>query len=198
MVRPIIIAGPSGVGKGTLIKQLMTEYPTKFGFSVSHTTRAPRVGEIDGVHYHFTNRETMLQDIQKGLFIEHAQVHTNLYGTSFQAVRDVLATQKACILDIDIQGAKQVKASQILDPLIIFILCPSFEELEKRLRGRGTESEESIRIRMENAKKESEFAQQNEDNLFDEFIVNDDFNAAFAQLKQVINKHVPALNLLEE
>lgn len=95
MVRPIIICGASGVGKGTLISNLMKEFPTKFGFSVSHTTRQPRVGEIDGVHYHFVAKDMMLKEIEQGHFIEHAHVHTNLYGTSFQAVKDVLKTQRA-------------------------------------------------------------------------------------------------------
>jgi guanylate kinase len=194
-VKPIIICGCSGVGKGTLIKRLMEEYPTKFAFSVSHTTRQPRNGEIDGVHYHYTTKEAMLKDIEQGLFVEYAHVHNNLYGTSFKAVRDVLATQRACILDIDIQGAKQVKASRILDPLVIFIKCPSFEELERRLRARGTESEQSIQIRMETARKEDEIAMKNEDALFDAFVVNDDLETAYAQLKQVINKHIPVLNL---
>ena len=99
MVRPIIICGASGVGKGTLISNLMKEFPTKFGFSVSHTTRQPRVGEINGVHYHFTNKDKMLKEIEQGLFIEHAHVHTNLYGTSFQAVQDVLNAQKAVCID---------------------------------------------------------------------------------------------------
>ncbi len=101
-----------------------------------------------------------------------------------------------CILDIDIQGAIQVKASKILDPLVVFIHCPSFEELEKRLRGRGTESEESIRIRLETAKREEEFARKNEDKLFDEFIVNDELPVAYDALKGVIQKHIPQLGLL--
>jgi guanylate kinase len=88
-VKPIIICGCSGVGKGTLIKRLMDEYPTKFAFSVSHTTRAPRNGEIDGVHYHFTTKESIFREIEKGLFLQHVHVHNNLYESSFKAVKYV-------------------------------------------------------------------------------------------------------------
>ena len=100
-------------------------------------------------------------------------------------------------MDIDIQGAKQVKASKVLDPLIVFVHCPSFEELERRLRGRGTESEESIRVRLETAKREEDYATKNEDKLFDEFIVNDSLPVAFENLKGVIHKHIPQLGLID-
>jgi len=100
-----------------------------------------------------------------------------------------------CILDIDIQGAKQVKASKMFNPLCIFIHCPSFEDLERRLRARGTETEESIQVRMETARKETEIVSKNENGLFDAFIVNDELDRAYSELKHVINKHMPVLNL---
>lgn len=96
--RPIVISGPSGVGKGTLINMLMKEFPTMFGFSVSHTTRAPRVKEENGVHYHFTNRDVMEEEIKAGKFLEYASVHGNLYGTSIEAVEAVADSGKVYIL----------------------------------------------------------------------------------------------------
>jgi hypothetical protein len=100
---PILIAGPSGVGKGTLINKLMADFPSTFGFSVSHTSRPPRPGEVDGVHYHFSDRDTMAKEIADGLFLESADVHGKYYGTSFKSVDDVADAGKICILDIDIQ-----------------------------------------------------------------------------------------------
>jgi guanylate kinase len=99
----LVISGPSGVGKGTLIARLSKVKGEAVGFSVSHTTRAARKGEIDGVHYHFVNKEEMEADIQRGLFLEHARVHKNVYGTSFAAVQQVVRAGKLCILDIDVQ-----------------------------------------------------------------------------------------------
>ena len=101
--RPLIVCGPSGVGKSTLIRRLMREFPEDFGFSVSHTTRGPRSGEKDGVDYHFTNNEDMLSMIKRGEFLEHAHVHNRIYGTSINAVADVTNNNRICILDIDVQ-----------------------------------------------------------------------------------------------
>ena len=146
-LRPIVMCGPSGVGKGTLINRLMADFPGKFGFSVSHTTRAPRPGETDGVHYNFVEKSAMEADIADGKFLEHAHVHENIYGTSLAAVEAVATKGQVCVLDIDVQGAEIVKKST-LDALFVFIAPPSMEELEKRLRGRGTEKEESIQKRL--------------------------------------------------
>ncbi|RLM98416.1 guanylate kinase 1-like [Panicum miliaceum] len=136
--KPVVISGPSGVGKGTLIAKLMKDYPSKFGFSVSHTTRSPREKEIDGVHYHFTERSKIEKDISEGKFLEFAHVHGNVYGTSIEAVESVTDEGKRCILDIDVQGARSVRASS-LEAIFIFVCPPSFEELEKRLRARYPE-----------------------------------------------------------
>lgn len=103
----LVVAGPSGVGKGTLIDKLLKEHPNLFGFSVSHTTRAPRPGEVDGKSYHFTTVPEMEAGIAKGLFLEHASVHGNFYGTSFEAVNRVSQAGKICILDIDVQASSQ-------------------------------------------------------------------------------------------
>uniref|UniRef100_M1AEM6 guanylate kinase n=1 Tax=Solanum tuberosum TaxID=4113 RepID=M1AEM6_SOLTU len=138
--KPIVISGPSGVGKGTLISKLMKEFPSMFGFSVSHTTRAPRAKEQNGIHYHFTDRNVMEREIKDGKFLEFASVHGNLYGTSVEAVEVVADAGKRCILDIDVQGARSVRASA-LEAIFIFISPPSFEELEKRLRARWANQE---------------------------------------------------------
>lgn len=102
--RPVVVCGPSGVGKGTLLNRLMAEHPEDFGFSVSHTTRQPRAGEVDGVHYHFVKKEDMEEAITRGEFIEYARVHSNMYGTSVKGVEDVRAAGKTCLLDIDVQA----------------------------------------------------------------------------------------------
>jgi guanylate kinase len=182
--KPVVISGPSGVGKGTLIAKLMKEYPSKFGFSVSHTTRSPRVKEIDGVHYHFTGRSKMEQDISEGKFLEFAHVHGNLYGTSIEAVESVTDEGKRCILDIDVQGARSVRASS-LEAIFIFVCPPSFKELEKRLRARGTETEEQIQKRLRNAR--AELGQSNSPGLFDHLLVNDDLETCYESLKKLLS-----------
>ena len=182
-LRPIVMCGPSGVGKGTLINRLMADFPGKFGFSVSHTTRAPRPGETDGVHYNFVEKAAMEADIADGKFLEHAHVHENIYGTSLAAVEAVATKGQVCVLDIDVQGAEIVKKST-LDALFVFIAPPSMEELEKRLRGRGTEKEESIQKRLANAA--GEMAKTEVDGFFHAVIVNDDLEKAYGELKTVV------------
>ncbi|PKA58238.1 guanylate kinase [Apostasia shenzhenica] len=181
--KPVVISGPSGVGKGTLILKLMKECPSAFGFSVSHTTRAPREKEENGIHYHFTERSRMEKDIRDGKFLEFALVHGNLYGTSIEAVEAVSDVGKRCILDIDVQGARSVRASS-LEATFIFVCPPSFEELEKRLRARGTESEEQIQKRLRNAKTELEHGKSS--GLFDHILVNDDLDSCYRKLKELL------------
>ncbi|CAK9157190.1 unnamed protein product [Ilex paraguariensis] len=181
--KPIVISGPSGVGKGTLISTLMKEFPDLFGFSVSHTTRAPRDKEKNGVHYHFTEKGVMEKEIEGGKFLEFASVHGNLYGTSVEAVEVVADAGKRCILDIDVQGARSVKASS-LEAIFIFICPPSFEELEKRLCARGTETEVQIQKRLRNARAELE--QGNSPGLFDHILVNDDLHTCYESLKKLL------------
>lgn len=154
--RPLVLAGPSGSGKSTLLKKLLQDYPDKFGFSVSHTTRKPRPGEKDGKDYHFTDRETMQAEISDGKFIESAEYSGNMYGTSKQAVEDVQKQGKVCVLDIDLQGVRQIRKTD-LKPLCIFIKPPSLEELETRLRARNTESEESLKSRLKIAADEIDY-----------------------------------------
>eukprot|EP00747_Dinoflagellata_sp_TGD_P196277 gnl/TRDRNA2_/TRDRNA2_66155_c0_seq1.p1 gnl/TRDRNA2_/TRDRNA2_66155_c0~~gnl/TRDRNA2_/TRDRNA2_66155_c0_seq1.p1 ORF type:complete len:675 (-),score=184.51 gnl/TRDRNA2_/TRDRNA2_66155_c0_seq1:58-2082(-) len=179
---PLVICGPSGVGKGTLIKRLMETFPDKFGFSVSHTTRAPRPGEEDGKDYHFAKLEQMKVDVESGdKFIESAHVHGNIYGTSKAAVEDVRGRKQICILDIDVQGVKQVKEKSVWkETRFVFVAPPSFETLETRLRGRGTETEEKIQTRLKNARAELDYGQS--EGTFDKVLVNDDLVVAEKEL----------------
>ncbi|KAK7392881.1 hypothetical protein VNO78_21331 [Psophocarpus tetragonolobus] len=181
--KPVVISGPSGVGKGTLISMLMKEFPSMFGFSVSHTTRAPRGMEKNGVHYHFTEKNVMEKEIKDGKFLEFASVHGNLYGTSVEAVELVSDAGKICILDIDVQGARSVRASS-LEAMFIFICPPSMEELEKRLRDRGTETEEQILKRLRNACAEIE--QGESSGIFDHILYNDNLEVCYENLKKLL------------
>lgn len=185
----VVFAGPSGVGKGTLIEKLRSEFPTLFGFSVSHTTRAPRPGEKNGVHYHFTSVPDMKAEIADGKFIEYAEVHGKFYGTSIAAVEAVRNSGKICILDIDVQGCRLVRQRN-LPAKFLFISPPSFEELEKRLRGRGTEDEASVTKRLDNAKGEMEA--RDEPGLFDFIIVNDNLEKAYLDIKDALSNDLAA------
>uniref|UniRef100_A0A7S4N112 UMP-CMP kinase n=1 Tax=Guillardia theta TaxID=55529 RepID=A0A7S4N112_GUITH len=193
--KSLIIAGPSGVGKGTLIEKLKSEFANVFGFSVSHTTRGMRPGEENGVHYHFSERQAMEEEIEKGNFIEHAEVHGNLYGTSKASVIDVTKQGKICILDIDVQGCRLVRRAK-LDGVFVFIAPPSMEDLESRLRGRGTETEEKILKRLEGAKAEMEA--KDEPGLFDHQVVNDNLDNAYQKLKEIIQEELAAVLALQE
>ncbi|KAH8485596.1 hypothetical protein H0E87_027145 [Populus deltoides] len=181
--KPVVISGPSGVGKGTLISMLMKEFPSMFGFSVSHTTRAPRGMEKDGVHYHFTEQSIMEKEIKDGKFVEYASVHGNLYGTSIEAVEVVTDAGKRCILDIDVQGARSVRASS-LEAILIFVCPPSMEELETRLRSRRTETEEQILNRLQNA--EVEMKQGKSSGIFDHILYNDNLDDCYESLKKLL------------
>jgi guanylate kinase len=231
---PVVIAGPSGVGKGTLINKLLTDFPEFFGFSVSHTTRGPRPGEENGVHYNFVTKGDFEIAVEKGDFIEYAKVHTSYYGTSLQAVEkvsivlsrvmkflypflhfttnvsvfrqlllssistgtstslQVRSVGKVCILDIDIQGVQSVKRST-LDCKYLFIQPPSLLELENRLRGRGTETAEKIKIRLENAVGELDYGA--EPGNFDAIVVNVDLDSSYQQLVSILQGWYPDLDL---
>ncbi|XP_067330150.1 guanylate kinase isoform X1 [Channa argus] len=181
--KPVVLSGPSGAGKSTLLKKLMKEYDSVFGFSVSHTTRNPRPGEETGKDYHFVTRELMQAGIDNGEFVEYAEFSGNMYGTSKAAVQDVQAKNLICILDIDMQGVRNIKQTD-LSPIYISIQPPSMAILEKRLRDRKTESEESLQKRLRAAKVDMEFSK--EPGVFDVVIVNDNLDDAYDQLKNTL------------
>ncbi|KAJ7801859.1 guanylate kinase/L-type calcium channel beta subunit [Mycena olivaceomarginata] len=158
-LRPLVLSGPSGVGKSTLLQRLFAEFPDKFGFSVSHTTRAPRPGEVHGKQYFFVQTQEFKDLIAAGAFIEHAEFSGNFYGTSFETVRLVHEQGRRCILDIEAQGVRQIKAST-LDPIYLFISPPSLSALRTRLQGRGTETDASVQKRLATALKEIEYAKE--------------------------------------
>mmetsp|Transcript_17218 Transcript_17218/g.20877 ORF Transcript_17218/g.20877 Transcript_17218/m.20877 type:complete len:261 (-) Transcript_17218:1378-2160(-) len=187
---PLIVCGPSGVGKGTLMKKVFAEFGSKVGLSVSHTTRSPREGEEDGKHYHFVSKETFEKQIEEGAFIEYAHVHNNIYGTSYQSVKDVVSEGKVCILEIDIQGAEKVKNSDLV-PRTLYIAPPSVSELEKRLRHRGSESEEEIATRMNNAKQEMHWLESPSN--VDLKVTNDSLDEAFIKVREALLNWYPQL-----
>lgn len=176
-----------------MIKRLFQKYPDTFAFSTSHTTRSPRTGEENGREYHFVSVTDFEKLVNDSGFIEHAKFGGNCYGTSKKAVADVAGGKgksidgsqangsRVCILDIEMEGVKQLKKSE-LNPRICFIQPPSVEELEKRLRGRGTDSEEAIQKRLAQAKNEIEYCRTEGKN--DKVIVNDDLDRAFKELDE--------------
>ncbi|CAO1629294.1 unnamed protein product [Parajaminaea phylloscopi] len=188
--RPVVMCGPSGVGKSTLIKKLFAEFPGEYGFSVSHTTRAPRSGETPGESYHYVSRPEFEDLVSQGAFLEHAQFGGNLYGTTAKAVQAVNQEQgKRAILDIDAQGVKLLKANHAyLDPLYLFISPPNLAALYSRLKSRGTETPQSIVSRLSMAAGEMEYARSEGGKEFDVVVVNDDLERAYALFKKAIRE----------
>jgi len=174
-----IVSAPSGAGKTSLVKALV-ESTAALEVSVSHTTRPMRPGEVDGVHYHFVPVETFRERVDAGDFLEYAEVFDNLYGTSRTAVLDRLAAGVDVILEIDWQGAQQVQR-QIPEAVSIFILPPSREALEERLRGRGQDGEEVIARRMRDAEREMSHWE-----AFDYLVINDRFATALEELQAIV------------
>ena len=174
-----VISGPSGVGKGTVNKRLFEDFGNAVAFSVSATTRGPREGEVDGREYFFISRQEFEKRVANNEFLEHAEYAGNCYGTPRDYVLSLLQRGVSVILDIDVQGAMQVKR-RMPESVSVFILPPSFEELEHRLRGRGTETPEKIERRLAAAKAEMARAPE-----YDYQIVNDDLDAAYARLREI-------------
>ncbi|WP_346796901.1 guanylate kinase [Halomonas sp. Bachu 37] len=174
-----IISAPSGAGKTSLVRELI-ESLDGIQVSVSHTTRAQREGEVDGVNYHFTDPATFEAMIERGEFFEHACVFGNYYGTSRRSVQTILDVGQDVILEIDWQGARQVR-EQMPEAVSIFILPPSREELERRLAGRGTDEHAVIAKRMQEAVSEmSHYAE------YDYLVINDDFTTALEELQALV------------
>lgn len=173
--RLFVVAGPSGAGKGTLIEELLRRHPTAW-LSVSATTRAPRSGETHGVQYYFLDRAAFRDKVRNGDFLEWAEVHGNFYGTPRQSVIERLEGGRDVILEIDVQGARQVR-EKMPDAVGIFVMPPSLEELQRRLRGRGTESDSEIARRLRNAREENEAAKE-----YRYVVVNDDLRRAREEL----------------
>ena len=181
-----VIAAPSGAGKSTLVKALLREEP-QLAVSISHTTRAPRGQERDGVEYHFTTPDAFQEMVAAGQFFEHAHVHGNWYGTSRRGVESLLAAGKDVVLEIDWQGALQIRT---LFPaaLLVFILPPGWDELAQRLRGRGEDAAEVIAQRLANARHEVAQAPK-----FDFVIINGSLDKALAELRAVVREQPGAL-----
>ena len=175
----LVVSGPSGVGKGTLLARLMQDDPT-FGFSVSATTRAPRDCEIPDVHYHFLTDAEFDRLEKENAFLEHATVHAHRYGTLKSQVDELMAKGLNVVLDIDPQGAKEVMR-QRPDCVSIFILPPSYEALRVRLHTRNTDDPVEINRRLGNAKGEIE-----QMHLYQYVVVNDDLELAFQQMSSII------------
>lgn len=186
MSKPVVFVGPSGIGKNTIINKLREMYPDRFAYSVSHTSRAPREGEVDGVNYHFVDREKFEWMIQNNKLLEYAQVHGNYYGTSFESIREVERSGKICILDLNIDGAIAVSKSN-LKPFIIFLRPVSLQSLERRLRQRGTESEEAVQKRMKTAEEEMRRFEENK-SVWDLVIVNDRLEQALVEISSELFK----------
>lgn len=175
-----VISGSSGVGKGTLLQMLLKQHP-ELKLSISATTRKPRPGEVDGVNYFFTERDDFLDAVKNGEFLEWAEFNGNCYGTKEAYVRKTLNKGENLILEIETKGALQIK-SKLPDSILIFILPPSLEELEHRLRGRNTEDEETIQGRLNEAFREIECSKN-----YDYRVVNDDLTRALKELEGIIN-----------
>ncbi len=177
----LVVSGPSGAGKTTLCRRLIDrassgETAPGIAFSVSTTTRDPREGERDGHDYHFVDESTFQEMVDGDEFLEWAEVHGERYGTSRQAVQRQMREGKDVILDIDVQGGRQVRRSS-REAVLVFVLPPSFEELEHRLSERGTESRRTRRQRIENARREIEELER-----YDYLVVNDDLERAVRRL----------------
>ncbi len=182
--RLFVVAGPSGAGKGTLIRELLRRYPTA-RLSVSATTRKPRPGEADGAQYHFLERSEFLDLIGRRAFLEWAEVHGNLYGTPEEEVGRELAGGRDVILEIDVQGARQVR-EKVPDAVTVFVLPPSLEILEERLRGRGTEEERELEKRLRNAVEES-----GEKEDYEYVILNDQLYRAVEEFCAIYEEESP-------
>jgi guanylate kinase len=175
----LVISSPSGAGKTTLARRLAAEFD--IGFSVSYTTRKTRTGEVDGKDYHFVSNERFDAMVAAGEFAEWALVHGNRYGTSIASVRQTIESGMDCLFDVDFQGGRQIRKHWPSDSILCFILPPSMEELERRLRRRATDAPDVIEKRLAMACKELEHYDE-----YDFLVVNDDLSRAYDQLRSIL------------
>lgn len=176
----LVVSGPSGAGKGTICKALLARNP-QIQISVSATTRSPRAGEVDGINYHFISKDTFESRIAQDGFLEHARVYDNYYGTPKASVMTALEAGGDMLLEIDIQGAMQVR-DRMPDGIYVFILPPSMSELKNRIIKRGSETEESLNKRFASAYQEIDFIKK-----YDYYIINDDLENAVTTLESIIH-----------
>lgn len=177
----IVISGPSGVGKSTIVRRLLKRL-NFLRLSVSATTRPPRPNEKDGIDYHFITKEKFKRLIKEGKMLEWTEVYNHLYGTPTEEIEKAEQKKKTLLLDVEIEGVKQLRAKGI-EGLYIQIVPPSMKELERRLKERGTENEEDLRIRLKRARKELTHS-----NLFDQIVVNDDLEKTVEELERLIRR----------
>lgn len=180
--RLFVLSGPSGAGKGTLLSRVREQRP-ELRLAVSATTRRPRPGEVDGVSYHFLSDEEFTRLIEEGAFLEWARVHGNRYGTLYSEIDDSIANGSSIVLEIDVQGAFNVR-HDYPDAVLLFVEPPSMGELERRLRSRGTEDDQAIALRLANAGREMELA-----GCYDARIVNDDLDEAAQRTIALIDRY---------
>ncbi|GET91853.1 guanylate kinase, putative [Leishmania tarentolae] len=191
----LVVCGPSGVGKGTLLGRLLREYPNRFAYSVSHTTRQPRQGEVNGREYHFTDRENILKMRDNNEFLELCDVHGNFYGTSVAAVQAVQKEGKLCVIEIDVKGAQKLfnRTDDALNAVYFFITAPR-EELRKRIMNRGADDETMLQRRLDTAESEYKFLEENPD-FFSVLLVNTELEAAYANLLAAIDDQLLKHNM---
>ena len=189
----VVISGPSGVGKGTVRKALFSRSGHDLVYSISMTTRKPRNGEIDGVDYYFVSKQKFEEEIEKGNLLEYAQFVGNYYGTPYDKVLEQLNKGNEVVLEIEVQGAMQVKAKKP-DAVFIFIAPPSYGALEERLKHRGTENDEIIKERLQKARREIDQAP-----AYDYIVINDDVDNAADRIMAIIRaEHAKCERSLEE
>ncbi len=175
----VVISGPSGVGKGTIVKELLKR-TNKFSLSVSSTTRLPREGEENGREYFFISKDEFLNGINKNEFVEYAQFAGNYYGTRISNIENIINSGRNIILEIEVQGAMQIK-NKFPDSKLIFIMPPNIEELKHRLISRNTESQEAIKLRLAQVDRELKEAEK-----FDKKIINDKLDKAITDILDIL------------
>ncbi len=180
---PVVLAATSGTGKTTLARRLVQRSP-RYVFSVSATTRPPRPGERDGVDYHFLSEPEFMRRVEEGAFVEWARVHDRLYGTPRKELEAAAARGEHVVLDIDVQGARQIRDS-VPDACLIFVLPPSVDTLMARLEGRGTEAPEDVARRLRSARAELQAVPD-----FDYVVVNDDLDDCLAEIRAIVEEGV--------